>query len=174
MIRIPILTVLDGCKGQLLELEVDGKKEGHGDLFLYARLTLDNASRNALKLAFCLLQPKQIDLFVRIVGEKDFCLCGGSLALPIYLGMYACLRDLVWKPGTYCTGGINEKGEVTLVGKLAEKIRTVLGTAKLLLVPKGQALPVQGITIMEVADLQQAIEQALIDSTETSSAKLEF
>jgi hypothetical protein len=59
------------------------------------------------------------------------------------------------------------------VGELAEKIRTVLGKAELLLVPNGQALPVQGIAIKEVADLQEAIEQALIDPTEMSSATTE-
>jgi predicted ATP-dependent serine protease len=173
MIKVPILAVLDGCKGLLLELEVDGKKEGNGDLFLDSKLTLDDASRKALKAAFCMLHPEKTDLFVRVAGEKDFCLCGGSFALPIYLGMYACLRGLAWKLGTYCTGCINEKGEVTSVGELAEKIRTVLGKAELLLVPNGQALPVQGIAIKEVADLQEAIEQALIDPTEMSSATTE-
>jgi hypothetical protein len=82
MIKVPILAVLDGCKGLLLELEVDGKKEGNGDLFLDSKLTLDDASRKALKAAFCMLHPEQTDLFVRVAGEKDFCLCGGSLPFP--------------------------------------------------------------------------------------------
>lgn len=163
MIKIPVLAVVEGVKGTILELEIEAKKEGRGDLFLDFRLTLDKTSRQALKTAFSLLHAGTTDILVRFGGEKDFCLCGGSFALPIYLGMYACVRGLKVKPGTFSTGCINENGEITSVSELAEKIRVILGKAELLLVPKGQGLPVQGIIIKEVSNLQEAVDLALME-----------
>lgn len=170
MIIIPVLAVLTGGQGTILELEIDAIKEGKGQLFFESRLFLDEVARTALKTAFSLLDVGKTDILVRLVGEKDFCLCSGSFALPVYLGMYACIRGLELKPGAYATGCINDKGEITPVGDLAEKIRVVLGKAERLLVPENQALPVKGIEIVEVANLQDAVEYALIDPTEISSA----
>lgn len=163
MTKIAVLAVVEGVKGLALELEIEAKKEGKGGLFLDFRITLDQNSREALKTAFSLLHPGTTDILVRISGNEDFCLCGGSLALPIYLGMYAGVRGLKLKPGTFSTGCINEKGEIIPVTGLAEKIRAILGKAELLLVPKGQGLPVQGIIIKEVSNLQEAVDHALMD-----------
>jgi hypothetical protein len=162
MIKIPVLAVLEGVKGTILELEIEAKKEGKGTLYLDLRLTLDQTSRQALKNVFSLLHAGTTDILIRFGGEKDFCLCGGSFALPMYLGMYACVRGLKVKPGTFATGCVNENGEITSVVELAEKIRVVLGKAEMLLVPKNQGLPVQGIMIKEVSNLQDAVDHALM------------
>lgn len=147
MTKIGVLAVVEGVKGLALELEIEAKKEGKGDLFLDFKIGLDEGSRQGLKAALSLLDLGTTDVLLRLAGTEDFCLCGGSLALPVYVGMYACTRGLKVKPGTYFTGGINEKGEILPVSGLAEKIRAILGKAELLLVPKGQGLPVQGIII---------------------------
>jgi len=165
MISVPVLAVLTGGEGTILELEIEVCPEGRGHLFFDSRLLLDDTARTALKSAFSFLRLQKTDILVRLVGEKDFCLCSGSFALPVYLGMYAGLRGLEFRPGSYATGCINERGEVTPVADLAEKIRAVQGRAERLLVPKGQALPVTGIEIIEVADLQDAVEYVLIDTT---------
>ncbi|HOU77443.1 MAG TPA: hypothetical protein PLM69_04885 [Syntrophales bacterium] len=174
MIIVPVLAVLTGGEGTILELEIEMCREGKGHLFFDSRLFLDEVARTALKTAFSLIDVGKTDILVRLVGEKDFCLCSGSFALPVYLGMYAGVRGLEFKPGTYATGCINDKGEITAVGDLAEKIRAVLGRAKRLLVPKEQALPVADIEMVEVADLQDAVEYALIDMKGMTQAASEI
>jgi len=99
---------------------------------------------------------------VCIKGDRHNCLCGGSLALPVYLGMYACIRELKLKPKTFATGYIDKKRRITKVGGLAEKIKAILGKAEVLLVPKGQGLPIEGIKVKEVSDLKEAVKLSLI------------
>jgi predicted S18 family serine protease len=160
MIKIPVLAV-DKDKGVLVDLELESKK-GKGTLFLDIKLCPDQETRQAMNTAFSLLKIKKKDILVRIRGDKHNCLCGGSLALPVYLGMYACIRGLKFRPKTFATGGIDKKGKITSVGGLAEKIRAILGKADVLLVPKGQGLPIEGIKVKEVLDLEEAIRIALI------------
>ena len=160
MIKIPVLAV-DKDKGVLVDLELESKK-GKGTLFLDIKLCPDQKTRQAMNTAFSLLKIKKKDILVRIRGDKHNCLCGGSLALPVYLGMYACIRGLKFRPKTFATGCIDKKGKITSVGGLAEKIRAILGKADVLLVPKGQGLPIEGIKVKEVLDLEEAIRIALI------------
>ncbi len=161
MIRVPILAVLTGGQGTILELEIEAREEGKGQLFFESRLTLDDTARTALKTAFGLLEKEKADILVRIAGEKEFCLCGGSFALPVYLGMYACTQGMELKAGVYATGCINEKGEITAVRDLEEKRKAALGKAERILVPRDQALPANGIEMKEVSDIHEAIEYAL-------------
>lgn len=160
MIKIPVLAV-DKDKGVLVDLELESKK-GKGTLFLDIKLCPDQKTRQAMNTAFSLLKIEKKDILVRIRGDKHNCLCGGSLALPVYLGMYACIRGLKFRPKTFATGCIDKKGKITSVGGLAEKIRAILGKADVLLVPKGQGLPIKGIKVKEVLDLEEAIRIALI------------
>lgn len=160
MIKIPVLAV-DKGKGVLVDLELESKK-GKGTLFLDIKLCPDQETRQAMNTAFSLLKIEKKDILVRIRGDKHNCLCGGSLALPVYLGMYACIRGLKFRPKTFATGCIDKKGKITSVGGLAEKIRVILGKADVLLVPKGQGLPIEGIKVKEVLDLEEAIRIALI------------
>jgi predicted S18 family serine protease len=161
MIKIPVLAV-DKDKGVLVDLELESKK-GKGTLFLDIKLCPDKETRQAMNTAFSLLKIKKKDILVRIIGDKHNCLCGGSLSLPVYLGMYACIRGLKFRPKTFATGCIDKKGKITSVGGLAEKIRAILGKADVLLVPKGQGLPIEGIKVKEVLDLEEAIRIALIN-----------
>lgn len=160
MIKIPVLAV-DKGKGVLVDLELESKK-GKGTLFLDIKLCPDQKTRQAMNTAFSLLKIEKKDILVRIRGDKHNCLCGGSLALPVYLGMYACIRGLKFRPKTFATGCIDKKGKITSVGGLAEKIRVILGKADVLLVPKGQGLPIEGIKVKEVSDLKEAIKLSLI------------
>ena len=160
MIKIPVLAV-DKDKGVLVDLELESKK-GKGTLFLDIKLCPDQETRQAINIAFSLLKIKKKDILVCIRGDKHNCLCGGSLALPVYLGMYACIRGLKFRPKTFATGCIDKKGKITSVGGLAEKIRVILGKAEVLLVPKGQGLPIEGIKVKEVSDLKEAIKLSLI------------
>ncbi|MCX5835335.1 MAG: hypothetical protein NTV99_12680 [Deltaproteobacteria bacterium] len=161
MIRVPILAVKKG-KGIIVELEVELKKQGKGTLFLDANLYGDNDIRQALDTAFSLLHLKRQDVLIRVPGNKDCCICGGSLALPLYLGMYACINGLKFKPRTFATGCLSKKGKITPVGSLAEKIKVILGKADLLLVPKGQGLPVERMKIKEISSLREAVNFAIV------------
>jgi len=161
MIRVPILAVKKG-KGIIVELELELKEQGTGALFLDAKLYADDDIRQALNTAFSLLRLKRQDVLVRVPGNKNCCLCGGSLALPLYLGMYACTRGLKFKPRTFATGCLDNKGKITPVGSLAEKMKIILGKADLLLVPKGQGLPLEGIKVKEVSSLKEAVSLAIV------------
>lgn len=160
MIEIPILAV-DKGKGELVYLELEPRK-GRGTLFLDIRLCQDQETRQAINTAFSLLNIKNNDILVRIKGDGHNCLCGCSLALPVYLGMYACIEELKFKPKTFSTGCIDKKRKIAPVGGLAEKIKVILGKAEILLVPKGQGLPIKGIKVKEVSDLKEAIKLSLI------------
>ena len=110
MVRVPILAVQKG-KGIIVELDLEMKQQGTGALFLDAKLYADDDIRQALNTAFSLLRLKRQDVLIRITGSRKYCLCGGSLALPMYLGMYACTRGVKFKPRTFATGGLDQKGE---------------------------------------------------------------
>jgi predicted S18 family serine protease len=161
MINVPIVAVNKG-KGVIVVLELEFNKQGLGALFLDAKINMDNNARQAIKSAYSLLRQKKGDVLVRMRGKKQCCLCGGSLALPIYLGMYACTKGMEFKPRTFTSGGIGKKGEITQIGGLAEKVKAVLGKADLLLVPKEQALPIEGMKVKEVSNIKEAIRLALI------------
>lgn len=159
-VKAPVLTVLD-AKGEVVYLEIESRK-GKGTLYLDIRLCADQQARDAINAAFVLLKIKNKDILVRVTnGYRYDCLCGGSLGLSVYLGMYACLRGLKFKPKTFATGGVDKKGKIIPIGELAEKIRAVLCKAEVLLVPKGQGLPVKGIKVKEVSSLKEAVKIAL-------------
>ena len=162
MTLVPILAVKNNGKGIIVKLELEMKQHGTGSLFLDAKLYTDNDIRKGLNTAFSLLHLRRQDVLVHVPGRKDHCICGGSLALPLYLGMYACARGLELKPRTFATGCLDKKGKIAPVGSLAEKIKLVLGKADLLLVPKGQGLPVEGMEIKDVSSLREAVNFAIV------------
>jgi len=82
MVRVPILAVQKG-KGIIVKLDLELKTPGTGALFLDARLYADDDIRQALNTAFSLLRLKRQDVLIRVPGNKNCCLCGGSLALPM-------------------------------------------------------------------------------------------
>jgi predicted S18 family serine protease len=160
MIKLPVLAV-DKGKGVAVDLEIESRK-GKGTLFLDVKLCPDKDTREAINNVFSLYVIKKQDILVRIKGNKHNCLCGGSLGLPVYLGMYACIRGLKLRSKTFATGCIDKKGKIIQVGGLAEKIKAILGKAEVLLVPKGQGLPIKGINVKEVLSLKDAIKMTLI------------
>ena len=84
----------------------------------------DEDTREAINNAFSLSKIRGKDILVRIEGRRFDCLCGGSLGLPVYLGMYACLQGLKFKPKAFATGGIDKKGKVTPIEDLTENIKS--------------------------------------------------
>jgi ATP-dependent Lon protease len=159
MLEAPILAVQKG-KGVLFFLEIE-LKEGRGTLFLDSKIRADQEARKAIDTAFSLVGAKKKDILIRSQNFKCQCLCGSSLGLPIYLGMHACLSGKKIKPRVFATGSIDKKGNVISVGCLAEKVKAVLGEADKLLVPKNQGLPITGMEVVEVADIQEAADIAL-------------
>lgn len=161
MVKFPVLAVEKG-KGLLIYLEFESR-EGKGSLYLDSKLETDQEARKTINTAFSLLGEKKKDVLIRLKDSTHNCLCGPSLGLPIYLGMYACVSGLKIKPRIFSTGRINRKGNVGSVGGLAEKIKAVLGKADKLLVPKGQGLPIRGMEVVEISTVKEATEIALVN-----------
>lgn len=165
MVRIPILMVNEG-RGIVGELELEARP-GDGRLYVDGGLFCDEQAHAALRTAFSLLRADR-DVLIRrnVRGEDVHCLCGASLGLAVYLGMYALLNGCEIAPNVFVTGGLDGEGKVTAVGGLAEKMRTVVDRAKRLIVPAGQGLPLAGIEVVEVSTVEEAVHACFSDGLE--------
>lgn len=148
-------------KGVIFYLKLESR-DGTGILYLARKIRIDQQARKAINTAFSLLEIDKEDILINLNQRKHNLICGASLGLPIYLGMYALLANLKFKPKVFATGRIDKKGNIASVGCLAEKIKAVLGEADKLLVPKGQGLPIKGMEVVEIATLKEAIKIALV------------
>lgn len=157
--RVPVLAVNKG-EGVLIYLDLESR-EGNGNLFLDVKLMTDKDARKAINYAFSLLKINKRDIFIRAARKRWSCLCGPSLGLPIYLGMSALFKDLKFKPNVFATGCIDNRGNVTPVGCLAEKIMVVLKKATRLLVPQGQGLLIEAMEVVEISTVEEAEKAAL-------------
>jgi hypothetical protein len=153
MIKVPILS-FNGKKGEIFKLILE-KKSGNGRLYLDSNLCLNAEAYKAMRTAFALVHPKT-DILIRNTNKKCKPICGGSLGLPLYLGMYTLIHGLKMNPKAFATGSLDVKGKVGKIGSLAEKIKAILGKGEVILVPRGQGIPVKGIRVLEVRTAKEA------------------
>ncbi|MBI4362987.1 MAG: hypothetical protein HY558_07425 [Euryarchaeota archaeon] len=87
---------------------------------------------------------------------------GESAGLPLALLFSDLLQNRSIAPGTLATGTITAAGTVGKVSGIREKAQAASQTgATRLLVPPGEGVPVEGITLVEVRNLTEAMEIAL-------------
>ena len=153
MIEVPILA-FKGNKGEIFKVILE-KKSGSGRLYLDSNLCFNADAYREVRTAFALIHPK-MDILIRYNGRKCKPICGGSLGLPIYLGMYALTHGLKMNSKAFSTGLLDVKGRVGRIGYLAEKIKAALGKGESILVPRGQGIPVKGIRVLEVRTAKEA------------------
>ncbi len=168
LVQIPSF---NGKKGQVFKLILE-KKSGNGRLYLDSNLCLDAEAYKAMRTAFTLLRPRA-DILIRNTNKKCKRICGGSLGLPIYLGMYALTHHLKMNSSVFATGSLDAKGKVGRIGSLAEKIQAVLGKGEAILVPRGQGIPVRGIRVLEVRTIKEAVK-ILFDTGKNGTKKMFF
>lgn len=154
MTKVPILS-FNGKKGEIFKLILE-KKSGNGRLYLDSNLCLNADAYKAMRTAFALVHP-QTDVLIRNTNKKCKRICGGSLGLPIYLGMYALTHGVKMNSRAFATGILDLKGKVGRIASLAEKIQAVLGKGDAILVPRGQGIPVKGIRVLEVNTAKEAV-----------------
>jgi len=155
MTKVPILS-FNGKKGEIFKLILE-KKSGNGRLYLDSNLCLNADAYKSVRTAFALVRPKT-NILIRNTNRKCKPICGGSLGLPIYLGMYALTHDLKMNSKAFATGFLDIKGKVERIGSLAEKIKAALGKGELILVPRDQGIPVKGIRVLEVGTAKEAVK----------------
>ncbi len=89
---------------------------------------------------------------------------GPSAGAAIAIAIYACLHGKQVDNRVLITGAIRPNATIGWVGSVEEKaIAARDWGAKLLLVPRGQHVDVQGIEIVEVSDLREALAYVLRD-----------
>jgi hypothetical protein len=155
MMVIPVLAH-NGKKGEIFKL-IPEKKSGNGRLYLDSNLCLNADAYKAMRTAFALVRPKT-DILIKNINKKCKPICGGSLGLPIYLGMYALTNGLKINSKAFVTGSLDAKGKIGRIGSLAEKIKSALGKGEVILVPRGQGIPVKGIRVLEVNTAKEAVK----------------
>lgn len=86
---------------------------------------------------------------------------GNSLQLPLALGLLGTNPDAQLNTSVVATGAVSETGDVTAVGNIEEKALAARADGySVFLVPDGQHVDVEGITVVEVTSIADAIEYA--------------
>lgn len=90
---------------------------------------------------------------------------GNSLQLPLTLGLLATNLNTTLDDSVVATGSISESGSVEPVGNIRSKVSAARSAGyETILVPDGQAFEANGIRVIEVATVEEAIEYALDSS----------
>ena len=103
-------------------------------------------------------------MYVAIDGPNHWkYIDGKSGTLALTLGMMALDPAVRLNESVAITGNLNADGEVTRVQRIPEKAETLRAAGyDVLLVPPGQAYPVEGIRMIEVENVTEAAGYALV------------
>lgn len=97
---------------------------------------------------------------------------GISAGLPVALALAATDPTVELDPAVAATGGLRTTGGLIQVSHIKEKAKAARAAGKeILLVPRGQAVDIDGIQVIEVYSFADAAEHALLqDPTDTSQS----
>lgn len=151
-----------------LEIEV---KEGSERIFIdVSEVFLESDVQGTAKTAFALADVKskgglaQKDAYIHIVNpySKSLSLSGSSSGAIMTMGLIALGKNTTLKEGVMITGSIRGDGSIGQVLYIREKAEAAksLGIT-LMLVPAGQKTQVTGIELVEVSNIEEAMEYML-------------
>jgi predicted S18 family serine protease len=164
-----ILGVRDGAGVPIpLEIEV---KEGSEKIFVdVSEVFLEDDVQGTAKTAFAMADVKsngglaQKDAYIHIVNpyKKSLSLSGSSSGAIMTMALIALGKNATLKEGVVITGSIGGDGSIGQVLYIREKAEAAKSlNATLMLVPVGQKTSVSGIKIVEVSNVEEAMEYML-------------
>lgn len=146
-------------------------RSGKGRLLIDTeRVLLEPDVQNAAKTASRLAQNitgadlSRKDIIFRIVNpfSETLVLDGGSAGAAMTVGLVALVTGRQIKQGVVMTGEINEDGSLGMVSWIEQKAEAAKRVnATTLIVPSGQAVRTEGISMVEVSDIREAMRYML-------------
>ncbi|MBU2559978.1 hypothetical protein KKA03_03695 [archaeon] len=164
-----ILGVRDGV-GVIIPLKIEVRK-GNERIFIdVSEVFLESDVQGTAKTAFALADVKskgglvQKDAYIHIVNpySKSLSLSGSSSGAVMTMALIALGKNATLKEDVMITGSIQGDGSIGPVLYIREKAEAAKSlNATLMLVPAGQKISVSGIKIIEVSNVEEAMEYML-------------
>ncbi len=164
-VRTYILGV-KGSEGVAIPLEIELKKGTGRVLIDIDDIFLEEDVQSTVKTAFALADVMSKgnltdkDATIRIVNpyKKSLSLSGMSSGATMTMGLIALGKDLALREGILITGIVNGDGSIARVMYISQKAEAAKAlNATVMLVPVGQKIPISGIELIEVADVEEAM-----------------
>lgn len=157
---LPILTC-QGSKAFITWLLLGRRTEQQGCVFIgepQPETSSREAASTALAASGCYLQsPEYGFVAVPLQHPADPPLTGGSLALPLALGMRLLDQEKHWPQGVYASGGLTADGRILAISGETLKYGLVAHDMRLLLYPETGLLDtIPDAKVARCADLSQA------------------
>lgn len=147
-------------------------KSGEGRLLIDTEgVLLESSVQSAAKTAFQVAQNisgadlSRKDIIFRIVNSfnETLVLSGESAGAAMTVGLAALVTGRQVKQGVVITGEINEDGSLGKVSQIEPKAEAAKrANATTLIVPSGQAVRIEGISVVEVSDIHEAMRYILL------------
>jgi predicted S18 family serine protease len=163
------LGVTDG-RGVALKLTVEVER-GDGRLLADTKnVLLETDVQGAMRSAFLAAQNatgaemRNADFIFTIANtlEENVVLTGGSAGAAMAIALVALVDDKKIRDDVVITGAITRDGRIMKVSQIEKKAEAAKNVgAKLLLVPKDQGAELDGIEVIEVANLSEAMKYLL-------------
>lgn len=147
-------------------------KTGEGRVLIDTEgVLLEPSVQSAVKTAFQVAQNisgadlRKKDIIFRIVNSfnETLVLSGESAGAAMTVGLVALVTGRQVKQGVVITGEINEDGSLGKVSQIEPKAEAAKrANATTFLVPQGQAVRIEGISVVEVSDIHEAMRYILL------------
>ncbi len=152
----------------LLQIQM---KSGEGRVLIDTEgVLLEPNVQSTVKTAFQVAQNisgadlRKKDIIFRIVNSfnETLVLSGESAGAAMTVGLVALVTGRQVKQGVVITGEINEDGSLGKVSQIEPKAEAAKrANATTFLVPQGQAVRIEGISVVEVSDIHEAMRYIL-------------
>jgi predicted S18 family serine protease len=164
-----ILGVRDGA-GVAIPLEIEIRNGSERIFIDVSDVFLESDVQGTAKTSFALADVKsrggltQKDAHIHIVNpySKSLSLSGSSSGAVMTMALLALGKNMTLKEDVMITGSIRGNGSIGQVQYISEKAEAAGSlNASVLLVPDGQKISVSGIEIVEVSNVEEAMEYML-------------
>lgn len=155
-VTIPVESEIRQGEGRLL-LDVDGT------LYLAeTQLSISSAAEAAKAVTGANLEDKDVIIRVENPYAQTLALSGESAGASFAVAIIANLEGVSIRDDILITGAINPDGSIGVVGDVSVKALAARSAkATTLLVPRDQGVEVEGLQVVEVSDIEQALRVML-------------